>query len=264
MDARDGSPARPVTILADLVDLVLPASCVGCASTGVRLRYGVCGRCVDALLELVPAATRPDPEPPGLPPVVGLGRYDGVLREVLLAYKERGRHPLAAPLGALLAEAVAVAAPACAVLLVPVPSTGRAARRRHGDHVVRLARHAARRLTAAGRPTAVHRALRALPRPDSAGLSAAERAMGAQGAFRVRRLGLARLRAAAAPARVVLVDDLVTTGATLVAAARALGGAGVPVAAAAVLAATVRRDRGSPRRTSPSGITDSEAPGAYR
>ena len=64
---------------------------------------------------------------------------------------EHGRHRLAGPLGALLAVAVARAAPAGApVRLLPVPSTASAARERHGDHMARLATHAVRRLRAAG------------------------------------------------------------------------------------------------------------------
>jgi predicted amidophosphoribosyltransferase len=149
------------------------------------LRRGVCGECEAAVVSLVPHPVRPVPAPPGLPPCAALGGYEGVLRELLLAYKERGRHGLAGPLGALLAEVVAAFGEA-PVLLVPVPDTARAARRRHGDHVARLARHAAARLRAAGRPAAVANPLRALPRPDSAGLDSAARAAVAAGAFRVR------------------------------------------------------------------------------
>ena len=47
----------------------------------------------------------------GMPPCVAAGPYGGALRGVLLAYKERGRHRLARPLGALLAGAVAELAP---------------------------------------------------------------------------------------------------------------------------------------------------------
>jgi predicted amidophosphoribosyltransferase len=226
---------------ADLADLVLPAACAGCGDTGQPLRRGVCPRCARALLRLAPGPVRPTPAPPGLPPVVGLGEYDGVLRAALLAYKEHGRHALAGPLGALLAEAVAAAAPAGPLLLVPVPSTARAARQRHGDHLARLAGAAARRLRGAGRPAAVARPLRALPRPDSAGLDSAARAAAAAGAFRVRPERLSRALRAGTRARVVLMDDIVTTGATLAAVGSVLERAGLPVSAAAVLAATRRR-----------------------
>ncbi|MFR9779261.1 ComF family protein [Micromonospora sp. MS34] len=222
---------------SDLADLVLPAGCAGCAQRVPGLRQDFCPRCVGELESLRPAPTRPDPTPPDLPPCVALGPYAGALREGLLAYKERGRHGLARPLGALLAEVVAVAAgPAGPVTLVPVPDTARAARARYGDHLDRLARHAAARLRAAGWPVRVLRPLRALPRPDSVALDSAGRAAAADAAFRLRRSG------AVPPAgSVVLLDDIVTTGATLAAVSRVLHSAGMTPKGAAVLAATQKR-----------------------
>jgi predicted amidophosphoribosyltransferase len=76
---------------------------------------------------------------------------------------------------------------------------------------------------------------------DQAGLTSAQRAAYLRGA----------LRAVGAPGLpVVVVDDVVTTGATLVEAARALGAQGHQVLGAAVVAATSRHRR-SPRRASP-------------
>ncbi|MFG1828546.1 ComF family protein [Micromonospora chersina] len=220
---------------SDLTDLVLPAGCAGCAERAPALRQGFCPRCVAELESLRPAPTRPDPAPPGLPPCVALGPYGGALREGLLAYKERGRHGLARPLGALLAEVVAAAVgPRRAVTLVAVPDTARAARARYGDHLDRLARHAADRLRAAGWPVRVLRPLRALPRPDSVALDSAGRAAAAEAAFRLRRAG-------GADGAVVLLDDIVTTGATLAAVSRVLRDAGMTPNAAAVLAATQKR-----------------------
>jgi predicted amidophosphoribosyltransferase len=180
-----------------------------------------------------------------LPPCAALGGYDGVLRELILAYKERGRHGLARPLGALLAEVVAAALDAgrgapVPVHLVPVPSTAQAARQRHGDHLWRLARHTAARLRQAGWSVSVARPLRALPRPDSVALDAAGRATAAANAFQIRP-GRPSASLAAPSGVTVVLDDLVTTGVTLAAVTARLAEIGVNVQAAAVLAATSRR-----------------------
>jgi predicted amidophosphoribosyltransferase len=235
--------------VAGLADLVLPGGCAGCGGhPGAPLRYGVCDGCVAAVTALRPRPTRPDPAPHGLPPCAALGEYGGVLRALVLGYKDRGRHRLAGPLGRLLAEVVAslVSGPA---LLVPIPDPPPAARARHGDHLWRLARPAAAGLCRAGLPVTVVRALRARPRRDSAGLDPTERAVEAERALRLRPWSAAGLRQRVARTRepVILLDDVVTTGATLAAAARRLAAAGVPVAGAAVLAATRRtRRRGTP------------------
>ncbi|MCX4474197.1 ComF family protein [Micromonospora sp. NBC_01655] len=224
---------------------MLPVECAGCRDRPAAVRRGFCPRCQAALEELGPRPVRPTPAPAGLPPCVALGPYAGPLREALLAYKERGRHGLARPLGGLLAEVVAdaVGGPR-PVLLAPVPDTAAAARARYGDHLGRLARHAAVRLRRAGWPVRVVRPLRALPRPDSATLDRAGRARAAESAFRPRAgTAVPRSRAGAPAPVVVLLDDIVTTGVTLAAAARGLRAAGLAPQAAAVLAATQKRRR---------------------
>ena len=150
-----------------------------------------------------------------------------------------------------------------AIVLVPVPSTPAAVRARGGDHVLRLARAAVGELRRAGWDVRVERLLGAArPRRDSAGLDAAARQENLAGAFRTRGLGPTRgaptpggptpggptpggpVRGGptrSGPVRVVLVDDLITTGATLAEAASALRAAGVGPTVAAVVAATARR-----------------------
>ncbi|SCG18251.1 Predicted amidophosphoribosyltransferases [Micromonospora echinofusca] len=225
---------------ADLTDLVLPVECAGCRERRPGLRHGVCPECVVALGALRPRAVRPTPAPPDLPPCVALGPYAGPLREALLAYKDHGRHGLARPLGALLAEVVAAAVgEARPVMLVPVPDTAAAARARYGDHLGRLTRHCADRLRRAGWPVRVRRPLRALPRPDSVTLDSAGRAAAAESAFRVRP----RVPSVPDGAAVVVLDDILTTGATLAAVGRALTASGLSPTVAAVLAATEKRRR---------------------
>lgn len=229
-------------MLPVVTDLVLPGGCAGCAgAAGQRLRRGVCLACVDELGRLRPHPTRPDPPPEGMPACAALGEYEGVLRELVLGYKDRGRHRLGRPLGRLLAQVVASVA-AGPVLLVPVPDTPAAARARYGDHLWRMARPAAAALRAAGTEVVLARPLRARPRLDSAGLDARQRAAQAQATLRVRRVRAAGTRRwlERTGGQVVLLDDVVTTGSTLTAASTRLSAAGVPVAAAAVLAATRR------------------------
>lgn len=230
-------------LLAALGDLVLPASCAGCA-----VGYGLlCPPCAQALAG--PAEVRwPSPSPSGLPPPYAVADYAGAARAALLAHKEDGRRALAAPLGAALAAAVRTAsglepgrerpAGTGALLLVPVPSTRAACRRRGHDPVRRMALAAAAVLRRTGTPATVLPTLRqARSVGDQAGLSARERAANLTGALAVPP-AYSRLLAGRA---VIVVDDVVTTGATLAEAARALRGAGADVRAAAVVAATRRR-----------------------
>lgn len=227
--------------LAGLSDLVFAGGCAGCSRSGAG---GLCDACRTELAALRPQPARPTPAPPGLPACHALGGYEGVLRELLLGYKDRGRYPLAAPLGGLLADVVAatLAGRSRPVLLLPVPDAPDAARARFGDHMRRLADRAARQLRAAGWHAAVAPVLRARPRADSTHLDTAGRSRAAAAAFRPRTRALAQLAAAVrAGAVVVVVDDILTTGATLSAVAGALRAGGVAVDRAAVLAATRRR-----------------------
>ncbi|GGK86121.1 ComF family protein [Mangrovihabitans endophyticus] len=238
-----------------LTDLVLPTDCAGCGAERVPLRIGVCPACVVALEGLTPFHTAPSPRPAGLPPLVAMGPYAGPLRGALLAYKERGHHRLAPPMGALLAVAVAELTAAASdqpVTLVPVPSTPSAARARHGDHMMRLAGHAVRRLRATGRHAELVQPLRAGRRPDSASLDTTERVTAAESSLRVRAAGISVYRhRPMMRGTLVVVDDIVTTGATLAAVTRRLREADMQVAGVAVLAATRLRRSARERRRTP-------------
>ncbi|MFP8907834.1 ComF family protein, partial [Streptomyces atacamensis] len=222
----------------ELVDLVLPADCAGCGLP----RTGLCARCRELLSGSRPRRVRPEPPPDGLPPVHACLAYADEVRAVLLAHKERGALRLAAPLGAVLAGAVRAAAgeagPGGAargstgpLLLVPVPSARRSVAARGHDPVRRMALAAAAELRRGGRSARVLPVLRQRRAvADQVGLDARRRLANLAGALDTVA-GAGRLLE---QGPVVVVDDLVTTGASLAEAARALGRAGGRVAGAAV------------------------------
>lgn len=218
-------------MLADLLDLLLPRSCAGCRLPGSPL----CPGCRHLLGGPAQGPTRPQPCPVGLPPVSALLPYRDEVQRLLLAHKEHGALGLTRPLGEGLATAALVHGPGPWVLC-PVPSSRAAVRQRGHDHAMRLASAAADSLTRRGVPAVARRLLvPARVVADQSGLTSAQRAANLAGA----------LRATGAPRRPVLVvDDVMTTGATLVEAARALRAQGHEVAGAAVVAATVRRTSG--------------------
>ncbi|GAA3584069.1 ComF family protein [Streptomyces osmaniensis] len=235
----------------DLTDLVLPAECGGCG----RPRTVLCQECRAVLIGTAPSRVRPVPEPSGLPVVHAAARYEDEARAVLLAHKERGALALAAPLGTALARAVragllearadadgggvsgravrsgggqawalgsgrSTGGAGAPVLLVPVPSARGAVRARGHDPARRIALAAASELRRAGtsaRVLAVLRQGRAVA--DQSGLNSRQRLDNLAGALTVAPGG-GRLLVGGGP--VVLVDDLMTTGASLTEAARAL------------------------------------------
>ncbi|MFN2518754.1 MAG: ComF family protein [Jatrophihabitantaceae bacterium] len=205
-----------------LTDLVLPRFCVGCNRPGPTL----CRACTPPGLLRYDAA--------GLP-VIAAGTYSGSLRTALIAYKERGRRDLAGPLGELLRRAVAAGPPS---VLVPVPCAPAVARARGGDHVLRLARVAAGPgAYSVAMPLRLTRTVQ-----DSAGLGAWERAANLRGAMTASAPSCPGVPA-------LVIDDIVTTAATLHEAARALDAAGWLVRGSAVVAATARRAAGTSRST---------------
>jgi len=221
--------------LLDVLDLLLPERCAGCAGVPRLL----CDGC-RALLGGGPWPAVPSPRPAGLPGSWAVAPYEGAVRAVIVAHKESGRTGLARPLGAALARGVLAAGGGMGgeMLVVPVPSPRPAARRRGHDPTLRIATGAIGALRARGVPVRRVAALAHARRvADQAGLQMAGRAANLAGALYVARPGEVAGR------RVVLVDDVITTGSTLAEAARALRAAGAEVPAAAVIAATPRRYR---------------------
>lgn len=217
---------RRTSLIDELAAFVLSGCCAGCDSPGTLL----CDQCAPALM----AAPMRRQTPEGLPVVAALA-YEGVAARCIRRLKEDGETLLARPLGAALSVALACALPedARSALIVPVP-TGRAALRRRGYRVPEVL------IRRAGRP--VHRLLSTVRvTADQRGLNIDERGRNVSGSMRARHARDAE--------EVVVIDDVVTTGATLDEAARALTAAGFRVRAAVALAATPWQN-GFPANTS--------------
>ncbi|MFT4214528.1 MAG: phosphoribosyltransferase family protein [Microbacterium sp.] len=222
--ARPGMLPGVTRAAAAALSLVLPISCAGCDEPDVSL----CPACL--------AALRPDPTRRGLDDGLtvhsGVG-FTGVPARVLRAFKQDGRTTLARALSESLRAAVADAAAAApfgsaSVAVVPVPSSRSALRRRGYDPAALIA------VRAGLHPV---RALRVAGIADQRGLGREERARNVAGSMSAGGV---------AGRCVIVVDDVVTTGATLREAARALRAAGATVLAAATVAATAQRIPGSP------------------
>lgn len=202
---------------ADVLAVVLAATCAGCDAPETLL----CAAC-RLRIRAHPVTTRT---------IAGLGvraamPFESVPARCVRRLKDEGETRLAHPLGAALGEvlrSVLEGRPVGSVAVVPVP-TSRAAFRRRGYRVpellIRRAGYAPRRLLSIRRPTA-----------DQRGLDVESRTRNVHGSMRAK---------AGRGCVVVLVDDVMTTGATLDEAVRALGDAGADVLSAVVLAATPR------------------------
>ena len=223
-----------MNVLVDAgLDLLLGGRCVGCERPGRPL----CRWCHAGLPDGSAVVERRI----GRVPVVAAGPYEGVLRELVIGFKERQVHALERPLAEQLALAVAVAVgsrrrPA---VLVPVPSRPEATRSRGLDSTAAVTARAARLLRRAGVEATAVPALRTRRGVrDQAGLDAAERARNLAGSMTARSGRVLRLN----DALVVVCDDVVTTGSTLAEASRALSSTGIRPFACAAIAATPRRN----------------------
>lgn len=193
-------------------DLLLGATCPGCN----RAHWGLCPQCLVQLDQTPQLVRRAHLT------VAAAANYRPILARTIPSYKDDGALHLESVLSGLLARAVASLAPPPHAVLVPMPSLKAAVRRRGLDHAARLAGKAAR-LTGLRMQPALTRAPAGL---DQQGLGRAARKANVAGSMRAK---LPR-------GPVILVDDIVTTGATLIEAERALRKVKATVLAAAVIA----------------------------
>jgi len=218
-----------------LADLVTGASCLGCHRPG-RLLCPDCRRALPSSARLL----APDPSPVGLAPTWSCLDYDGLARAMVVGHKEHRMLALSEPLGGLLAVAVRAAMPGPGpVMLVPVPSRRATVRSRGHDPLWSITRRAAALLRHSGVRAEAVRLLAVRGRPaDQADLTAQQRAANLAGTLCCPSHLLRRVRTAG---RVVLCDDVLTTGSTVAEAQRALAAAGISCAGIATVAATRRR-----------------------
>jgi len=155
------------------------------------------------------------------------GYYEGALREILQHYKYRGLRPLARPLGQRLAQTLERLQGGTWDLVLPVPLHRNRERQRGFNQAGLLAEQVGKLF---GIRMGGKDCVRVRDTPPQAGLRAAERRKNVKGAFAVPQPERVR------GLRVLLVDDVLTTGATADACARALLEAGAKGVAVLTLA----------------------------
>jgi ComF family protein len=218
------------TILGRALDLAFPARCPGCGAEG----QPICASCLpalDARLDLpagVPIGL-PSDVPPPLLQLEWCAPFTGVIRTALHELKYSGEKRLAVPLGEAIARRWRRVG-AGGDVLVPVPVHRERARRRGYDQAELIAEAAAAALDLPAAPV-LERARNTIAQFD---LDRRERATNVAGAFQLKNASWAL-----EGRWIVLIDDVVTTGATLTACAEPLLQAG----AVGVSAVTVARER---------------------
>ncbi|MFP5313118.1 MAG: ComF family protein [Actinomycetes bacterium] len=259
----------------DFLALAVPVDCICCGAEDSSL----CPSCAGRLRKLTRQPFRAESGAPALVdvagtvilPVVAAGVYRDELAQGLLSFKRLGQHRLGRNLGSALAAAVRAAnRDACGVLLVPVPTSTAAYVRRGFSPVHLLLKHAAPQLPGLAvtdvlrRSSGVRSLLPGGQKSAGSGNWLARRSStaGQKGLGRGARSQRVRgsmtvasgARAKVAGRPCIIVDDVLTTGATLGEAARALHRAGARVRGAVVLAATRPPDHQATAAAAPDSV----------
>ncbi|MGN7147975.1 ComF family protein [Arthrobacter sp. SAFR-179] len=246
--------------LVDLLALAVPVDCVCCGAEDSTL----CPPCAGRIRRLTRQPFRAESGAPALMdvagtimlPVVAAGVYRDELAQGLLSFKRHGQKQLGRSLGRALAGGVRAAVPdGNGFLLIPVPTSTAAYVKRGFSPVHLLLKEAVRQLPGVGVADVL--AKTAAPGPllpgihgsggrngasGQKGLGRGARSQRVRGSMRVKRGARARVAGRAC----IIVDDVLTTGATVGEAARALHFAGAKVRGAVVLAATRPPDTKDP------------------
>lgn len=234
--------------VCSLVDLIAPTRCLGCGCPGRRL----CDDCV-AKVE-----TRPEPRivvDAAGPLEVWMGAgYVGVVRSAILDFKRGGARMVGSVLAQWGARALAVwrcSSEQPPMQVIPIHSGSQTRRRAGLDVSAFLARAGCRELSPQGYGPVVVDRLR-LPRPavtSQKALFGAERFRNVRGTMRARVGDVGS-------GDFVLFDDVVTTGASMLEARRALAAVGIRVRGAACVAAVATPDsRRDAARDPPNGAS---------
>ncbi len=243
MQGLGGTGGRPSGLVASamgraagwLADIVVPPVCLACRTPLAR-HHAVCGACWRQISFIrQPLCDRLGlPMPFGTgegmvsaaavanPPAYGRARavaaYDGVMRDLIHGFKYADRHDARRLFGAWLASAAAPLLPGI-TMIVPVPLAWSRLVRRQFNQAAILAQETSR-LTGIPYAPGILRRIRATR--SQVGLTRLERGHNVSGSFAVASRRRARLQGAS----VLLIDDVITTGATVNACARVLLAAG--------------------------------------
>ena len=214
-------------LFANAVAAIAEPRCTGCDGP-VPLETVFCGAC-GASIEKVPGARVALPRAESVVPLISPFVYGGAVRDGIVRFKYGKRDDLARPLGALLLRGRRAILAHLPEAVVPVPAHPKRLAERGFDPAALIARELARGLEL---PLVVDGLAKVRPTLTQASLGKERRLTNLEGAFVVPASRAARLRGV----RVVLVDDVRTTGATLAACREALTHAGAEVVVEAVVA----------------------------